>query len=247
MQAAYDTIGRRYCDHRIPDPRITVSLNRKIGRAQRIVNIGAGTGSYEPADRDVIAVEPSAVMIAQRPQGAPPVVQARAENLPFLDGSFELAMAILTIHHWTDRQRGLAEAARVANGRIILLTWIGFPRGFWLLDYLPEIEKLDMPMFPGIEDLRHCLGPINVEILSIPHDCTDGFLCAYWRRPEAYLEPEVQSGISTFSRISQVQGPLEQLAADLKTGEWERRYGALLARDSFDYGYRIITSGGTAA
>ena len=129
----------------------------------------------------------------------------------------------------------------------MLLSWIGFPQGFWLTDYFPEIEILDTRMFPSIDKLSGYLGPINVEVLPIPHDCTDGFLCAYWRRPEAYLDPGIRGGISTFSRITQIQDPLEKLSADLKSGEWERRYSGLLSKESFDYGYRIITSGGAAA
>jgi len=247
MLAAYDTIGRQYRGNRNSDPRIAAALNRNIGRAHRIVNIGAGTGSYEPTERDVVAVEPSVVMIAQRRKDASPVIQARAEQLPFRDGSFNLAMAILTIHHWSDQAKGLEEAVRVANGRVMLLTWIGFPQGFWLTDYFPEIEEKDTRMFPSIDKISGYLGPVNVEVLSIPHDCTDGFLCAYWRRPEAYLDPGVRGGISTFSRITQLQYPLEKLAADLKSGEWERRYSGLLTKESIDCGYRIITSGSAAA
>jgi SAM-dependent methyltransferase len=137
-------------------------------------------------------------MIAQRSGRGPAVVQGCAEFLPFKDGVFDLATAILTIHHWQDIEGGLREALRVANGRLLLLTWIGFGEDFWLLDYLAEIREIDEPLFPSIDELREIVGPVRVIPVPIPHDCTDGFLCAYWRRPHCYLDERVRSAISTF-------------------------------------------------
>jgi SAM-dependent methyltransferase len=182
-------------------------------------------------------------MISQRPPGSAPVVQAVAEQLPFHDGSFELAMALLSIHHWSDWRRGLQEAMRVSGGRFVTLTWIGFPQGFWLTHYLPEIEELDTTLFPTIDQLGNELGPITVENVPIPHDCRDGFLCAYWRCPAAYLDPAVRGGISIFAKIPTAEKSLQRLEHDLSTGEWDARFGDLKHHDSHDYGYRIVSCG----
>jgi SAM-dependent methyltransferase len=240
MQTLYDTIGARYSDYRHPDPRIATALNAELGQAVNIVNIGAGVGSYEPQDRDLVAVEPSQVMISQRAKNGAPIVQARAESLPFKDAAFDAATAILTIHHWSDIERGLLEACRVARSRVVLLTWVGFGQDFWLLDYLPQIREIDEPLFPSIEDLAHCLGPVRVTPVPIPQDCTDGFLCAYWRRPYSYLDEGVRSAISTFSRVLDIHDGLRQLEEDLKSGVWQRRYGHLFQADRMDFGYRLV-------
>ena len=211
-------------------------------RAATIVNLGAGVGSYEPGDRELIAVEPSRLMISQRPGSAPPVVQARAEFVPFRDGAFDVAMAILSVHHWSDMKKGLLEARRVARHKVVLLTWIGFGQDFWLLDYLPQIREIDEPLFPSIEDLTQILGPLRVIPVPIPHDCTDGFLCAYWRRPHAYLDEGVRSAISTFSRVRDSEGGLRRLEEDLQSGEWRQRYSHLFHSESMDYGYRVVVT-----
>ena len=209
---------------------------------QRILNLGAGIGAYEPADRDVVALEPSQVMISQRPAKGPPVVQGQAENLPFKDNAFDIAMAILTIHHWVDIEKGIHEALRVARKRIVLLTWIGFVEDFWLTDYLPQIKDVDEPLFPSIEQLEEILGAVRVLSIPIPHDCTDGFLCAYWRRPYFYLEKTARSAISTFSRIKDIGEGLQRLKKDLESGLWHKRYQYLLDKESMDFGYRIVVS-----
>jgi SAM-dependent methyltransferase len=193
------------------------------------VNVGAGTGSYEPTDRPVVAVEPSLAMIRQRPTGSPPVVQASATHLPFRDTVFAAALAVLTVHHWADRVRGLTELARVAQHRVVIVTWDPATSGFWLVeDYCPAIAEIDRHIFPSIEEFRRTLGDIEVRPLLVPHDCTDGFLAAYWRRPYAYLDPDVRSAISTFAKISDVACSLARLRDDLNNGTWERRYGHLL-------------------
>ena len=247
VQALYDTIGTRYSTYRRPDPRIARAVHGELRQAATIVNLGAGVGSYEPADRDLIAVEPSRLMISQRPTSAPPVVQARAESLPFRDGAFDVATAILSIHHWSDIERGLLEARRVAKHQVVLLTWIGFGKDFWLLDYLPQIREIDEPLFPSIQQLAQTLGPLRVIPVPIPHDCTDGFLCAYWRRPHAYLDQGVRSAISTFSRVRDSEDGLRRLKQDLESGEWKQRYHHLFQSESMDYGYRVVVAKSEAA
>ena len=247
MPALYDTIGARYRAYRRPDPRIARAVYAELRQAATIVNLGAGVGSCEPTDRDLIAVEPSRLMISQRPRSAAPVVQARAEFVPFRDNAFDVAMAILSIHHWSDIEGGLLEARRVARHRVVLLTWIGFSQDFWLLDYLPQIREIDEPLFPSIEDLAQILGPLRVIPVPIPYDCTDGFLCAYWRRPHAYLDEDVRRAISTFSRVLDFEDGLRCLEKDLQSGEWKQRYNHLFHYDSMDYGYRVVVTKSEAA
>ncbi len=238
--ALYDGIGKHYRNYRMPDTRIGAVLSREIGDARTVVNIGAGLGSYEPRDRTVVAVEPSRVMIDQRGRSGTAVVQARAEALPFRHDTFDCALAVLTIHHWSDIERGLREALRVARRKVVLLTWIGFTSPFWLLDYLPRIKAIDEPMFPSLDQLSAWLGPIRSVVVPIPHDCTDGFLCAYWRRPAAYLDEGIRSAISTFARIKDTEEGLDRLKADLSTGLWYERYGDLLGKEEIDFGYRLV-------
>lgn len=226
----------------MPDTRIAAAIWREIGNRQRILNLGAGVGAYEPSDRDVVALEPSQVMISQRPANAAPVVQGRAECLPFKDNAFDVALAILTIHHWLDIEKGLHEAIRVAQKRLILLTWIGFVENFWLTDYLPQIKEIDEPLFPSIAGLEKILDPVRVLPIPIPHDCTDGFLCAYWRRPHFYLDETARSAISTFSRIQNIHGGLQRLEKDLESGLWQQRYQYLLNKEQMDFGYRLVVS-----
>jgi SAM-dependent methyltransferase len=240
MSFLYDNIGKGYQDYRRSDVRIASLILAELSGAQNILNIGAGAGSYEPVDRKLVGVEPSWVMIGQRSKNGPPIVQAFAESLPFKDNSFDCATALLTIHHWSDIKQGLKEAVRVTKKRVILLTWIGFVEEFWLVDYLPEIDEIDEPMFPSIEQLSSWLGPIRTISVPIPHDCTDGFLCAYWKRPEAYLNEDIRSAISTFSRVTDFANGLQALAKDLNSGVWYQRYGNLLSREEMDFGYRIV-------
>jgi SAM-dependent methyltransferase len=241
-EALYDTIGRGYRDHRRPDTRLAAAITTALAGAGSVVNVGAGAGSYEPADRPVVAVEPSAVMIRQRPPGVP-VVQGSASGLPFRDDAFGAALAVLTVHHWPERARGLAEMARVAR-RVVILTWDPAFSGFWLVDdYFPELLALDRRIFPTLAELRDALGAIEVQPLPVPHDCTDGFLGAYWRRPAAYLDAGVRGAISTFTKLADVTGGLARLQADLADGAWVRRHGHLLGRAELDLGYRLVIGG----
>ena len=243
--ALYDTIGRSYARERRPDPRIAALLTAALGDAHSVLNVGAGAGSYEPADRRVVAVEPSAVMIAQRPAGAGPAVQARAEALPFADRTFDAAMAVLTLHHWTDRARGLAECARVARQRVVLLTWDPMAEAFWLVrEYLPVFAEADRRQFPEMSAYADAFGPatrVEVTSVPVPRDCVDGFLGAYWARPEAYLDAAVRAGISSFARPGREAG-LARLQADLSSGAWHERHGHLLATDVLDLGYRLVVA-----
>jgi SAM-dependent methyltransferase len=239
----YDTLGLGYTAVRREDPRLAARIRAALGDARTVVNVGAGTGSYEPADLDVTAVEPSAVMRVQRPAGAAPAVDARAEELPFDDNSFDAAMSVLSIQHWDEVDRGLAEMRRVARRRVVLFQWDpAFVDDFWLTrDYLPSFRLL-----PGmtIPDIAAVLGATRVESVPLPHDCRDGFLMAFWRRPEAYLDPAVRAGISVFTRLPQaeVEEMAGRLRADLESGRWQRRHRRLLELEELDLGYRLLVA-----
>jgi len=241
MTPKYDTIGLDYAHLRRPDPRIAKAIHDALGDAQSVVNVGAGAGSYEPVHCDVTAVEPSQAMIDQHPHSER-VVQSSADNLPFADNSFDASMAVLTVHHWPDKRAGLAELRRVTRDRIVLLTFDPDYRDIWLLDYLPELAELDARQMPRMADYEDWLGPLSIDPVPIPHDCSDGFLYAYWRRPAAYLDPELRKGSSSFWAIPDVDHKLERLRDDLESGAWEQRYGHLLARDAIDLGYRLVVA-----
>jgi len=244
MSQLYDEIGLGYRDYRRPDPRVAAAITRALSRTDTVVNVGAGSGSYEPTDRAVVAVEPAMTMIRQRRAGSAPVVQASATDLPFRDDSFAAALAVLTVHHWPDRARGLDELARVARERVVVVTWDPDATAFWLTDdYLPDLIAIDRRIFPTIDDFRRALGAIEVVPIPIPHDCVDGFMGAYWRRPHAYLDARVRGAISTFAKLRDIGRDLEgleRLRRDLDDGTWERRHGDVLTRSEIDLGYRIV-------
>lgn len=239
----YDEIGVTYSSARRPDPRVGARISRALGGARSVINVGAGTGSYEPP-QTVLAVEPSQVMIGQRPPGSAPVVQARAEELPIADNAVDAVMALLTLHHWSDPGTGLAELRRVARRRVVILTWDqDVTREFWLVrDYLPEAAALDETRALPMQRLAALLGGARIEPVLVPHDCTDGFGVAYWRRPEAYLDPAVRAGMSMLAQPGdEVLGPgLRRLAADLAAGRWHENHRELLGREEFDGGYRLL-------
>lgn len=240
----YDTIGLGYNTKRHADPQIAARLAEALSHAKSILNVGAGTGSYEPAHHNLIAVEPSTVMLAQRPRNAAPAVQAVAEALPFLNAQFDAAMAVLTVHHWKNIPAGLDELRRVVSDKIIILTWDPeCDEQFWLTrDYLPEILAFDRVRFPTLALLKRHLGPLRVEPLLIPATCTDGFRCAYWKRPHAYLDPAVQKSISSFAQADPaiISRAMAELANDLDSGRWIERNGDLKAKEALDAGYRLI-------
>ena len=213
-----------------------------LGSASTVLNVGAGAGSYEPADRQVTAVEPSMEMVRQRPASAAKVVRGRAEALPFDDGSFDASMAVLTVHHWSDQATGLREMRRVTRDRIVILTYDPAFRGFWLADYIPELVALDEAQMPRMSDYEAWLGAVEVHSVPIPHDCSDGFLSAYWRRPAAYLDPGIRAAMSSFWAIGDVSDALGELERDIDSGAWARRYSELLDRDECDCGYRLVVT-----
>ncbi len=240
-ESLYNRIGETYSLYRQPDPRLAQAILAALGNCQRIVNVGAGTGSYEPSDRAVVAIEPSQEMIRQRPDYTAPVICASAEHLSFADGEFDAALAILSIHHWTDWQAGLREMYRVARDRVVLLTWDPSHPGFWLVqDYFPDLLECDRQLFPAIEAIKNVLGEIGVQVVPIPHDCIDGFLGAYWRRPAAYLDAGVRSAISTFSRITAITPRLYHLQTDIESGKWIAHNAEILELDDLDIGYRLV-------
>jgi SAM-dependent methyltransferase len=242
--ALYDRIGRTYGAIRQADPRFAAQIWRALGDARSVVNVGAGTGSYEPPDREVVAVDPSEVMIAQRPPGSAPAVQGVAEALPFEDDSFDAAMAILTLHHWTDVEAGLAEMMRVARRRVVV---VGFDSDLWeeqwmVRDYLPEIETGLSPSYPSVSRVLAALPPATVETLLCPNDCTDRMFATLWARPEQYLDPRVRAATSAWDLLPPEVSAraLGALARDLESGEWDRRYGHLRTTPEWDVGLRLI-------
>lgn len=243
MTTAYDRIGQTYVAQRTTDPRIARAINNALGNSQSVLNVGAGTGSYEPSDRFVIAVEPSRVMIAQRSGERAPAVQAVAERLPFADNSFDAVLGVLTLHHWTDQLRGLAECARVARKVVVFLTWDPASDDFWLVrDYFPSLIQQDRVRFPAMTSISAALHGAEVRPVLIPADCVDGFLGAFWRRPDAYLDAGVRSGISAFASCANLDVGLDKLRADIDSGRWHRRNEALSQRDAIDLGYRLVVA-----
>lgn len=242
MYANYDTIGINYASLRRPDVRISAPIHDALGECHTVLNVGAGAGSYEPENCVITAVEPSAEMIAQRPASNATVVQGSAESLPFKDGTFDAVMAVLTVHHWTDKAKGMAEMRRVSRGPIVILTYDPAFRDLWLFDYFPELAALDEGQMPPLDSYAEWLGPVDVFPVLIPHDCSDGFLAAYWRRPAAYLDSRVRAAISSFWKIGDIQPGLDQLKHDLECGAWSERYGEVLELRDRDCGYRLIVA-----
>lgn len=240
---AYDQIGLGYAEERHPDPRIASRIADALGDAASVLNVGSGPGSYEPADRSVTAVEPSSVMLAQRPPGAAPGVQAVAEQLPFPDAAFEAVMAILTVHHWSDRAAGYAELCRVSPRRVVLTFDPHVHNQHWLLrEYVPSIALFEEQRAPSIDEIAAGIGATHIETVPIPHDCTDGFTVAYWRRPHAYLDPDVRRGHSGLAHADPavVERGLERLREDLDTGRWYETHADILELDELDVGIRIV-------
>ena len=239
----YDTIGATYTVTRRTEPRIAEQIWAALGDARTVLNVGAGTGSYEPPDRHVLAVEPSALMRAQRPPHAAPCVAGSAETLPFDDQSFDAAMAVCTRHHWPDAIAGLGEMQRVARRVVVFLFDTSDPSQFWLTrDYLPEFAALPgCKVLASLDDLAGAIGARR-EPVPIPWDCADGFFEAYWRRPEAYLDEDVRRGISVWAAV----GPdaerraVRNLREDLTSGRWAERNRDLVDLEAAELGARLL-------
>jgi SAM-dependent methyltransferase len=239
-EALYDRIGHGYAQARRPDPRIQAAIEAGLGDAASVLNVGAGTGGYEPADREVTAVEPSAEMIAQRAADAAPVVQASAEALPFDDDSFDAAMALQTVHHWPDMEAGLAEMRRVARGPVVILTNSrGRGDGLWLDDYFPGV-----PQGGRAERVAEFFGDATVTPVPVPRDCTDLFFFALWGRPELFLDDEVVQSMWIWNVMDPMarDAGRARLAADLADGTWDQRHGALRETDALDVGLRLVVA-----
>lgn len=240
----YDAIGGAYTTTRCTEPRFAAQILDALGDAQTVLNVGAGTGSYEPADRDVTAVEPSAVMRGQRPAGSAPCVAAAAESLPFEDQSFDVAMAVSTVHHWGDPMAGLREMRRVAH-RVVVLTFDtdepGWRDRFWLTrDYLPEFAAV-LADFPSLAGMADAIGA-RAEPVPVPWDCADGLFEAYWRRPGAYLEEHVRRAMPVWTRVGPEaeQRAVRSLSDDLHSGRWAERNSDLADLDAEDLGLRLL-------
>lgn len=241
----YEQHGRSYSEHRRGDPRVAARIHSALGGAHTVLNVGAGTGSYEPPDRWVLAVEPSATMRAGRPEGAAPAIDARAEHLPFDDDAFDAAMACVTIHHWDPPAAGLAELRRVTRGPVVVFTFELDALPAWQLEYLREGVAIERPRFPAIDEVAAALGGrTRVERIATPADCADGFFEAFWRRPEALLDPAVRGAQSMWTLLGPgvEQMIVDRLRAALASGAWDAEHGSLREQQSFDGALRLVIS-----
>jgi SAM-dependent methyltransferase len=246
----YDSIVHGYRRTRREDPRIAARIHRALGDARTVVNVGAGTGSYEPRDRHLIAIEPSDVMASQRPRDIAPAIRASAGALPLRDDCVDAAMAVLTVHHWDDEQeRGVRELRRVARGPIVIVTYDArVSARMWLMaEYLHEVRDLDLAIFPPPERIAEWLGGTCTEIETIPsaRDTEDWNLGSFWAHPERVLDADARQATSGFARMapSVVDRVVAAVARDLAEGTWDERHGHLRSLDAFDVGLRLVTSG----
>ncbi|MEV0716287.1 class I SAM-dependent methyltransferase [Asanoa sp. NPDC050611] len=241
----YETNGHGYASRRRPDPRIAALVHAALGDARTVLNVGAGAGSYEPDDRYVAAVEPSARMRSQRPPTAVPALDGVAEHLPYDDDSFDAVMAMVTVHQWADTARGLAELRRVARGPVVVLTFDGAALDrFWLAAYAPELIVAERRRYPAIATIADAIGPTaEVVEVPIPIDCVDGFTEAYYARPERFLDPGVRAAQSAWGFVDALATArtVDRLSADLASGAWDARYGHLRTQPSFTGSLRLIT------
>ncbi len=240
----YNRIGIDYREFRRPEPRIEAAIWAALGDAKSVVNVGAGAGSYEPTDREVVAVEPSPVMIAQRPPAAAPALEGVAEALPLDDDSVDAAMGVLTIHHWPDLEAGLAEMRRVARRRIVLLTIDTAKNSeIWTLsEYFPEAMALERELMPSLESLESSLPGATVEAVPAPNRCRDEFTSALWDQPERFLDPDLLRGSSLWHQLAPatIERGQERLRADLESGAWDEKHGHLRTQAELDIGLRLV-------
>lgn len=243
----YDRLGQMYSGYRQTDPRIAEYVNNALGNAKTVLNVGAGAGSYEPNDRYVIAVEPSIVMRKQRMDNNKiPAIDAKGDNLPFDDNSFDATMAMITIHHWSDIDKGLKELRRVTKDQVIIMTFDPNELdNFWNVNYFPELIEVEKARYPTIEYIKKSLGGLcEVVPIPIPLDCVDGFQEAFYGRPEAFLKKEVRLSQSAWGFLSEeVQNRLvTKLENDLNSGEWDRKYGHFRLEPTFTCALRLVIS-----
>jgi hypothetical protein len=242
----YETHGQHYSAIRRADPRIAAYVHAALGNARTVINVGAGAGSYEPEDREVTPVEPSASMRSQRPARLAQAIDAAAENLPFPDNSFDAAMATVTVHQWADTDQGLRELRRVSRGPVVILTFDGdLIDTLWLHDYVPELFDAERRRYPSIQHIREVLGGTStVTPVPVPIDCTDGFTEAFYARPAMFLDPAVRASQSAwgFTDPAAVGRGIEKLRQDLESGEWHRRYGAIATQSSFVGAVRLVVA-----
>jgi SAM-dependent methyltransferase len=241
----YESHGIGYVQRRQTDPRIAARIHAALGDARTVLNVGAGTGSYEPRDRWVLALEPSATMRAQRPPDAAPCLAGSAESIPLDDDSVDAAMACVTIHHWQDRAAGLAELRRVARGPVVVFTFELADLIGWQRDYFAEAVAIEQPRFGRMEEVAAELGGVvRIERIPTPADCADGFFEAYWNRPEPMLDPTVRASQSIWQLIGQdaEERIFERLAADLGSGKWDQENGELRDQGSYEGSLRLVIS-----
>jgi SAM-dependent methyltransferase len=238
----YDDLGRTYAATRREDPRVAAQIWAALGAGRSLLNVGAGTGSYEPTDRVVVALEPSLEMVRQRTQRTGRVVRGVAEHLPFPDAAFDAALAVFTVHHWTDREAGLGELRRVSKRQVVLFFEPLEVHQFWALDYFEDAKQLPSEQNAPSEHLLRALLPVReVQTVLVPRDCVDGFGAAFWARPEAYLEPVVQAGMSWMALLprTSLEAGTDRLRRDLASGAWDAEHGHLRSMDTYDAGYRL--------
>ncbi len=241
----YEQHGRTYAQFRREDPRIAARIHAALGGARTVLNVGAGAGSYEPHDRWVLAVEPSETMRAQRPHDAAPAINASAQALPLDDNAVDAAMACVTIHHWQPPSQGLAELRRVSRGPVVIFTFELDALPAWQHEFLREGLERERPRFPALADIAAALGGrTRIERIPTPADCTDGFFEAFWRRPEALLDPQIRSAQSIWALLDTgvEQRMVDRLAEALASGAWDAEHGHLRGRESFDGALRLVIS-----
>ena len=240
----YSAVTGSYAAVRRADPVVAAQILDALGSARTVVNVGAGTGSYEPTDRHVVAVEPSAEMRKARPRTLPPALDGRADRLPFDDNAFEAALAVLTVHHWADLRAGLRELRRVACDRVVIMT--ADPEALerlWIPAYAPEFHEVERRRYPSLQELVRVLGgEVETRPLRIPFDCTDGFADAFYGRPEAMLDPQTRRAQSAWSFVPQPAQDrfVESLSGDLRSGAWDGRYGHLRTQPEFEGSMRLV-------
>jgi SAM-dependent methyltransferase len=244
VSTLYDAIGKGYALQRSADPRIAAQIQAALGNASSLVNIGAGAGSYEPSDCMVIAVEPSQAMLEQRREHHAHLVRGISSPLPLRSNSVDAALAVLTVHHWPNRLAGLCEMRRVSRGPVVALTWDPAAADFWLADYFPRLIEIDRKIFPGKHEFEAAWGELNWQNVPVPADCQDGFLAAYWARPQLYLNAAIRAAMSSFGKLArpEIDAGLSALAEALRSGAWQARHQSLLSLPELDTGYRIAVS-----